>query len=143
MVLERFATVEQDGVRVENIAYESVPGYWVSANVYVPEGSGPFPAMVIAPGHGAGKARPFAWGASFARGGILTLSIDAMGQGERLQHFDPESGTSKVERRASTSTRTSQHCSSASTSHATGSPTGFAAWITSRKERTWTLMPIG
>jgi len=95
--LKRFATVEEDGFRVENIAYESLPGYWVTANVFVPQGTGPFPAMVVAPGHGAGKASQFAWGAHFARSGILTLSIDPMGQGERLQHFDPELGASKVE----------------------------------------------
>ncbi len=97
VTVKRFATVDEDGFRVENIAYESLPGYWVTANVFVPPGPGPFPAMIVAPGHGAGKASQFAWGAHFARSGILTLSIDPMGQGERLQHFDPELGTSKVE----------------------------------------------
>ena len=97
VVVKQFATIEEDGFRIENIAYESFPGYWVTANVYVPAGAGPFPAMVIAPGHGAGKSSQFNWGANFARAGILTLSIDPMGQGERLQHFDPELGTSKVE----------------------------------------------
>ncbi len=97
VAIRRFAILEEDGFRVENIAYESVPGYWVPANVYVPKSPGPFPAMVIAPGHGAGKAWQFGWGAAFARAGILTLSIDAMGQGERVQHFDPERGRSKVE----------------------------------------------
>jgi hypothetical protein len=100
--VKQFATIEENGFRIENIAYESIPNYWVTANVYVPDGAGPFPAMVIAPGHGAGKSSQFNWGANFARAGILTLSIDPMGQGERLQHFDPELGTSKVE--ASTST---------------------------------------
>jgi cephalosporin-C deacetylase-like acetyl esterase len=95
--VKRFATVEEDGFRVENIAYESFPGYWVTANVYVPQGTGPFPAMVVAPGHGAGKSSQFVWCANFARDGILTLCIDPMGQGERMQHFDPELGTSKVE----------------------------------------------
>jgi cephalosporin-C deacetylase-like acetyl esterase len=95
--VKQFATVDEDGFRIENIAYESFPGYWVTANVYVPAGTGPFPAMVIAPGHGAGKSSQFNWGANFARAGILTLSIDPMGQGERMQHFDPELGTSKVE----------------------------------------------
>jgi len=97
LVARRFGTVEEDGFRVENIAYESTPGYWVTANVYVPEGPGPFPAMVIAPGHGAGKEWQYSYGALFARAGILTLAIDAMGQGERLQHFDSELGTSKIE----------------------------------------------
>lgn len=97
VVVKQFATIEEDGFRIENIAYESFPGYWVTANVYVPAGVGPFPAMIIAPGHGAGKSSQFNWGANFAHAGILTLSIDPMGQGERMQHFDTELGTSKVE----------------------------------------------
>ena len=97
VVAKRFGTVDDDGFRIENVAYESVPGYWVTANVYVPAGKGPFPALVVAPGHGAGKASQYAWAANFARAGFLTLAIDPMGQGERMQHFDPELGTSKVE----------------------------------------------
>jgi cephalosporin-C deacetylase-like acetyl esterase len=92
-----FGTVTEDGFTIENVAFESMPGYWVTANVFVPPGSGPFPAMVIAPGHGAGKNSQFSWAANFARAGILTLAIDPMGQGERMQHFDPELGASKVE----------------------------------------------
>ena len=97
VVAKRLGTVDDDGFRIENVAYESVPGYWVTANVYVPAGTGPFPALVVAPGHGAGKASQYAWAANFARAGFLTLAIDPMGQGERMQHFDPELGSSKVE----------------------------------------------
>jgi len=60
--------------------------------VYVPEGAGPFPALVMAPGHGAGKSSNFGYAAAFADAGVLVLSIDPLGQGERLQHFDPELG---------------------------------------------------
>src|SRR5262249_2118438 len=95
--IKRFVTIDEDGFHIENIAYESFPGYWVTANVYVPAGTGPFPAMVIAPGHGAGKSSQFVWGANFAKAGIPTLSTVPMWQGERMQHFDPELGTSKVE----------------------------------------------
>ena len=95
--VRRFATLADEGFTIENIAYQTVPGYWVTANVYVPAGPGPFPAIVIAPGHGAGKASQYAWGAYFARSGVLTLAIDPMGQGERMQHFDPELGASKLE----------------------------------------------
>jgi cephalosporin-C deacetylase-like acetyl esterase len=97
VVVRRFGTVQESGIRIENIAYQSAPGYWVTANVYVPEGNGPFPAVVIAPGHGAGKSSQFSWAETFARAGVLTLSIDPMGQGERMQHFDAELGVSKIE----------------------------------------------
>ena len=92
-----FDSIKENGLTIENIAYESCPNYWVTANVYVPSGKGPFPAMIIAPGHGAGKASQYAWAANFASAGILVLSIDPMGQGERMQHWDDELGRSKLE----------------------------------------------
>jgi cephalosporin-C deacetylase-like acetyl esterase len=95
--LRLFDSIKEDGFTIENIAYESCPEYWVTANVYVPAGKGPFPAMIIAPGHGAGKASQYAWAANFVRAGILVLSIDPMGQGERMQHWDDELGKSKLE----------------------------------------------
>ena len=95
--VRQIATVKDEGFHIENVAYESAPGYWVTANVYVPDQKGSFPAIVIAPGHGAGKGSQYNWAANFARAGILTLAIDPMGQGERMQHFDPELGTSKIE----------------------------------------------
>jgi cephalosporin-C deacetylase-like acetyl esterase/enamine deaminase RidA (YjgF/YER057c/UK114 family) len=92
-----FDSIKDDGFTIENIAYESCPNYWVTANVYVPGGKGPFPAMIVAPGHGAGKASQYTWAANFAAAGILVLSIDPMGQGERMQHWDDELGRSKLE----------------------------------------------
>ena len=92
-----FDSIKEDGFTIENVAYESCPNYWVTANVYVPDGKGPFPAMIIAPGHGAGKASQYTWSANFARAGVLVLAIDPMGQGERMQHWDDELGRSKLE----------------------------------------------
>src|ERR1019366_3994803 len=41
-----------DGFRVDKLAYESLPGLWVTANLYIPAtGEGPFPAVLLAPGH--------------------------------------------------------------------------------------------
>ncbi len=92
-----FDSIREDGFTIENIAYESCPNYWVTANVYVPNGKGPFPAMIIAPGHGAGKASQYTWSANFAQAGMLVLAIDPMGQGERMQHWDDELGRSKLD----------------------------------------------
>jgi hypothetical protein len=77
---KQFGTVAGDGFRIENIAYESLPEFYVTANVYVPaSGAGPFPAIVITPGHGAGKQSEFNWGANFARAGIVALVVDPLG----------------------------------------------------------------
>ena len=95
--VKEFGTVEESGFRVEKIAYESLPDLWVTANVYVPAGAGPFPAVILSPGHGPGKESQASWAANLAHNGILSLAIDTFGAGERLQHYDPELEMSKVE----------------------------------------------
>jgi cephalosporin-C deacetylase-like acetyl esterase len=96
--VRQFGKFDGDGFHVEKIAYESMPGMFVTADVYVPAaGAAPFSAVVLTPGHEpTGKLGQYAWGANLARRGILALAIDPLGQGERLQHFDPELGASKV-----------------------------------------------
>ena len=98
VAVKQFGTITGDGFRVEKIAYESLPSFWVTANVYLPaSGSGPFPAVVIAPGHGAaGKLEDWSWGGNLARNGIAALAYDPFGQGERLQYYDPELKASKI-----------------------------------------------
>ena len=99
--VKEFGSVAGDGFRVEKIAYESLPGFFVTANVFVPaSGAGPFPAIVETPGHGAGKQSEYNWAANFARAGIIVLAVDPIGQGERMQHWDAEIESSKIERLA-------------------------------------------
>jgi len=88
--VKQFGTLAGDGFRVEKIAYESLPGFWVTANVYVPaSGGGAFPAVLLTPGHEAtGKVSQYTWGGNLARMGILAMAYDPLGQGERLQYFD-------------------------------------------------------
>ena len=90
--VKTFGAVQADGFAVEKIAYESLPGFWVTADVYVPSsGAGPFPAVVIAPGHGpAGKTEDWSWGGNLARNGVVALAYDPLGQGERLQYYDAQ-----------------------------------------------------
>jgi cephalosporin-C deacetylase-like acetyl esterase len=96
--VKEFGSLSEEGFRVEKIAYQSLPGLYVTADVYVPTASpGPFPAVILTPGHEpTGKLGQYNWGANLARAGVLSLAIDPQGQGERLQHFDPELGESKV-----------------------------------------------
>jgi cephalosporin-C deacetylase-like acetyl esterase len=90
--------VERDGYRIEKLIYESLPGFYVTANVYVPKGvAPPYPAVLITAGHGwSAKAGSSAQqiGGALARRGVLTLAYDPVGQGERLEYFDPDQGRS-------------------------------------------------
>lgn len=92
VAVKQFGALSGGGFRVEKIAYESLPEFWVTADLYIPSsGEGPFPAIVLAPGHGAGgKTENWSWGGNFARNGIVALAYDPIGQGERLQYYDKD-----------------------------------------------------
>lgn len=86
--------LERPGYRVEKLLFDSLPGFHVTANLYVPTGRpGPFPAVLGTAGHSQyGKAAAVyqrAW-ISLARRGYVVLAYDPPGQGERIEYFDPE-----------------------------------------------------
>lgn len=91
-------TEERDGYRYEKIIYESLPGFYVPANVYLPtKGQGPFPAILMPVGHSPeGKEGERTTAIGLARKGFVVLKYDPIGQGERLQYYDPDLRTSKV-----------------------------------------------
>lgn len=89
-------TLDRDGYRVEKLVYESLPGFFVTANVYVPTNRpGPFAAVLGTAGHSAdGKAAnsyQLAW-IAMAKRGFLVLAYDPIGQGERAQYLSIETG---------------------------------------------------
>lgn len=84
------SVVERDAYRIENVIFESRPGFPVTANLYVPKGrTGKMPGVIGTCGHSengkaAGAYQSFAQG--LARQGYVVLIFDPIGQGERLQH---------------------------------------------------------
>ena len=98
VAVREFGMLSGDGFRIEKLAYESLPGLWVTANLYLPAtGNGPFPAVLLAPGHEAsGKQSQYSFGGNFARAGVIALAIDPLGQGERLQYYDPATKKSTI-----------------------------------------------
>lgn len=97
--------VERDTYKIENVLFESRPGFLVSANLYIPKGRRfPLPGVVGSCGHSAnGKAidtyQSFCQG--LARLGYVVLIFDPIGQGERMQYVDanwkPIRGTGTAE----------------------------------------------
>ena len=82
--------VERDGYRIDNVIFESRPGFPVTANLYLPaKQSGPLPAVVGTCGHSTNGNAAEAY-QSFAQGlarlGYVCLIYDPIGQGERLQY---------------------------------------------------------
>ena len=80
-----------DGFRVEKVIYESRPSHHVTANLYLPDGKGPFPGVLVPCGHSDnGKAAEAYQRACIlmAKNGLAVLCYDPIGQGERLQLLD-------------------------------------------------------
>ncbi len=85
-------SAKYDGFSVEKIIYQSLPDRFVTANFYIPEGDGPFPAILMVCGHGLrGKIPGPASAILFAKNGIAVLVVDPVGQGERIQFIDENS----------------------------------------------------
>jgi len=83
----------RDGYRVENVIFDSLPAFRVTANLYLPTtGKGPYPAILGVAGHSTnGKASAtyqHAW-IGFVKRGYAVLAFDPPGQGERLETLDP------------------------------------------------------
>jgi cephalosporin-C deacetylase-like acetyl esterase len=93
-------TVKKDGYRIENVIYESLPGFYVTASLFIPSNiKKPAPAILFCSGHSTGVYRlplyqlPLL---NLVKKGFIVLAIDPIGQGERLQYFNPEKGESII-----------------------------------------------
>ncbi|MEA2063262.1 MAG: acetylxylan esterase [Gemmatimonadota bacterium] len=88
-------TFEREGYRVEKVVYQSRPGFYVTATLYLPtgRGEGPFPAVLGPCGHSHnGKAATVYQMvyAGLARLGCVVLTYDPPGQGERSMYYNEE-----------------------------------------------------
>lgn len=79
---------ERESYRVENVIFESRPGFLVTANLYLPKGAtAPRPGVVGTCGHTRnGKAGYQEFAQGLVRQGYVVLVYDPIGQGERLQY---------------------------------------------------------
>ncbi len=92
-------TIHRDGYRIEKVVFESLPGFHVTALLYVPDASAAArPGVLLACGHSPlGKAFPNYQeiAARLARRGYVVLCWDPVGQGERSQFWDSSRGRSR------------------------------------------------
>ncbi len=78
---------QMKGYKIKNIAFQTLPGVYATANLYIPDGKGPFPAVINMLGHWRkGKSEkdgPQPLGHSLALNGYVCLTVDPWGAGER------------------------------------------------------------
>ncbi len=84
--------LERDGYRIENVVFESRPGFFVTGNLYLPtDVPTPRPGVVGTCGHSDnGKAAaPYqAFSQGLVKQGYVVFIYDPISQGERLQYVD-------------------------------------------------------
>lgn len=91
---------KREGYRVENVLFQSRPGFYVTGNLYIPSsGDKPFPAVLGVNGHTlngkAGQTYQHIW-IGLARKGYVVFTFDPPGQGERMMYWDEARGESVV-----------------------------------------------
>jgi dienelactone hydrolase len=98
-VVQKTGWIDGDDYRLERLVFQSFPGYFVPALLYVPkERDGPAPGILSPCGHAAeGKAAPAyqTLHINLAKRGYVVLTFDPVGQGERSQFWDAERGKSR------------------------------------------------
>jgi len=92
--------VKKEGYRIEKVIYESRPNFYVTACLFIPDGlRGKTPAILNPIGHSQNAFREELYQNvifNLVRKGFIVLSYDPIGQGERVQYFDPEKGSSRI-----------------------------------------------
>jgi len=78
---------------IEKVIFESLPGFYITANLYRPNSPGRYPGVLVPAGHTQeGKPETQILAANLAAKGFVVLSYDPIGQGEREQTYLPQLG---------------------------------------------------
>jgi cephalosporin-C deacetylase-like acetyl esterase len=81
--------IERSHYSIEKVIFESLPEFYVTADLYLPKEGGKHPGVLMPMGHweqGKLAAQPMA--ANLAMKGFVVLAYDPVGQGERQQAYD-------------------------------------------------------
>jgi len=86
-------TLDGGGYAIEKVIFESLPGIYITGNLYRPNEKGRYPGVLVPSGHTQeGKPEPQHLAANLARKGFIALTYDPIGQGEREQTYLPQLG---------------------------------------------------
>lgn len=92
--------VRKKGYRFEKIVFESMPNFFVTGVLFVPDGvKARAPAILYLCGHSASGFRNAPYMTvilNLVEKGFIVFAMDPVGQGERSQYWDPEQRASRV-----------------------------------------------
>jgi cephalosporin-C deacetylase-like acetyl esterase len=81
--------IQTENYTIEKVIFESLPGFYVTANLYRPNLAGRYPGVLLQAGHTQeGKPEGQRLAANLALKGFVVLAFDPVGQGEREQTYD-------------------------------------------------------
>lgn len=83
--------IQKDGYRIEKIVYQSFANHRVTANLYLPNGKGKFPSVLLFCGHEDLSKATLSYQQTailFAKNGFVVFVIDPISQSERVQLTD-------------------------------------------------------
>ena len=95
-------TIDKGSYKVEHIIYESVPGFYVTSSLYIPgslKKRTKAPAIIYCSGHSEEGYRSAVYQhviLNLVTKGFVVFAFDPVGQGERLEYLNPETGRSAV-----------------------------------------------
>ena len=86
--------IQKEGYRIEKVIYESVPGFYETGCLYIPDNlKGKAPAILNVFGHDQASFREEYYQViitNLVKKGMIVFAIDPLGQGEHVQYYDPE-----------------------------------------------------
>lgn len=92
--------IKRETFTVENILFESHPNFYVTGCLFIPkERQKPAPTVIYCSGHTELGFRSDVYQRvilNLVEKGFVVFAFDPIGQGERLQYLDTETGTSKI-----------------------------------------------
>src|SRR5882724_7952683 len=90
-------TIRMNGYSIEKVIFESLPGVYVTALVYAPEDhTQKHPAVLVPAGHAtSGKIHYQGLSQRLVQRGNVVIAWDPVGQGERSQFWDANTGKSR------------------------------------------------
>ncbi len=94
--------IKKEDYRIEHVIFESQPGFFVTSSLFVPDGvkrNRKTPAVIYCSGHTEEGYRSKVYLhviLNLVKKGFIVFAFDPVGQGERLEYYDPETGKSSV-----------------------------------------------